>query len=56
MNKHTLGSSDDTYTRKLPVPVKDCPECGRPFVPTPKSKDICIFCKTINERKTKPNM
>ncbi len=29
----------------LKVLPKECPQCERPYIPTPKSKNLCIPCK-----------
>ena len=34
----------------LPVQAEICPSCTKKFIPTPKSKDKCIFCMTVDLR------
>lgn len=37
----------------LKVLPKDCPECTKKFIPTPRSKDMCIPCKFKKDKRSK---
>jgi hypothetical protein len=37
--------------KKYKVPVAQCPQCDKPFIPTSKSPLLCIFCMRINEKQ-----
>ncbi len=39
--------------RDLKVDAQECPKCEKPFVPTPKSKDMCIPCKFKKDKRSK---
>lgn len=43
--KPTLHNTSHILTEDLLVAVQECPVCGKRYVPTPKSKDMCIRCK-----------
>ncbi len=37
--------TESEYLKALLVAIETCPSCGRPFVPTPKSPDVCLaYC------------
>lgn len=42
--KPTLHNSSSVLISELLVAVQECPVCGKRYVPTPKSKDMCIKC------------
>ena len=42
--KNPLNYLTSSVITELLVAVQECPLCGKRYVPTPKSKDMCIKC------------
>lgn len=50
MKKKPVITYEDSFIKKLRIPIKTCPSCGRSFVPTKKSPDVCLaYCFKLNE-------
>ena len=53
--RNPLNYLTSSVITELLVAVQECPLCGKRYVPTPKSMDVCIKCmhSKPSEHKTK---